>query len=45
MIPYALMMLCEVGLEKDAIDELENIEQFYSAYILRMVNDNESLNQ
>lgn len=44
-LAYALTLLCEVGLEKVAIDELENIEQFYSAYILRMINDNESLSQ
>lgn len=45
LIPYALEILCEIGLENAAIDELENIEQFYSAYILRMIKDNESLNQ
>lgn len=45
MIPIGLTMLCEVGLENEVIEELDNIEQFYSAHILRMVKDNESLNK
>lgn len=44
MIPYALTMLCEVGLDNAAIAELESLGQNHSAYILKMVNDNESLN-
>lgn len=44
MVPYALTMLCEVGLDDVAINELEALGQYYAAYILKMVNDNESLN-